>query len=217
MAAVGPHAGRLQSNVNRMEISMKNKTAFLAWVASAAALAGLGTTPVLAQAPAGKPAGVLAASASLTATVTKVDSKDRWVTLKLADGTTFDVQAGPEVKNFAQIKVGDKVTASQDETVAIAVVSGDQAPPMASSGSTTTSAPLGAKPMGVEVDLVTLSGKVTAIDYGKRLVTLVGPKGNSHTVQVGPAVQRFDNIKQGDQVVLNIKRVTTIQVAAPGK
>lgn len=196
---------------------MKNKNAFLAWTAGAALLGGFGAASALAQTPAGKPAGVIAASATLTATVTKVDPKDRWVTLKLADGTTFDVQAGPQVKNFAQIKVGDKVTASQDESVAIAVVSGDKAPPMASSGSTTTTAPLGAKPMGVEVDLVTLSGKVTAIDYDKRLVTLVGPQGNSHTVQVGPAVQRFDNIKEGDQVVVNIKRVTTIQVAAPGK
>jgi hypothetical protein len=49
----------------------------------------------------------------------------------MADGTTFDVQAGPAVKNFAQIKVGDVVTASQDETVAIAVVRGDKAPPAA--------------------------------------------------------------------------------------
>lgn len=196
---------------------MKNRSAFIAGAASAVLLGGLASMAALAQSPAGKPAGMIAASTTLTATVTKVDAKDRWVTLKLADGTTFDVQAGPQVKNFAQIKVGDTVTASQDETVAIAVVSGDAAPPMASSGSTTTGAPLGAKPMGVEVDLVTLSGKVTAIDYGKRLVTIVGPQGNSNTVQVGPAVQRFDNIKQGDQVVLNVKRVTTIQVTAPGK
>lgn len=196
---------------------MKNTNALLGWTATVALLGVFGVADTQAQSAADKPAGMIAASATLTATVTKVDAKDRWVTLKRADGSTFDVQAGPEVKNFAQIKVGDKVTASLDETVAIAVVSGDAAPPMASSGSTTTGAPLGSKPMGVEVDLVTLSGKVTAIDYQKRLVTLVGPQGNSHTVQVGPAVQRFDSIKQGDQVVVNVKRVTTIEVAAPGK
>jgi hypothetical protein len=54
-----------------------------------------------------KASGAVSASVELTATVLKIDAKDSWVTLQLADGTTFDVHAGPAVKNFAQIKVGD--------------------------------------------------------------------------------------------------------------
>ena len=40
------------------------------------------------------------------AVVTKVDSKTRTVTLKDKDGTFTNFVAGPEIKNFPQIKVG---------------------------------------------------------------------------------------------------------------
>jgi hypothetical protein len=71
--------------------------------------------------------------------------------------------------------------------------------------------------MGVEVDLLTISGKVTAIDYAKRLVTLQGPEGNSRTFQAGPLVQRLNDVKTGDTVQVNVKRVTTIEVMPRGK
>jgi hypothetical protein len=181
---------------------------------AAAALLGAATLPALAQ---DKPAGSVTASETRTATVTKIDAKDRWVTLKLADGTTVDVQCGPQVKNFAQIKVGDKVVATQQDTVSVEVVPPGQAAPNVSGGSATVSAPLGAKPMGVQVDTVVVSGKVTQIDHAKRTVTLQGPEGNSHSFVVGPAAKKFNAVKMGDVVIITIKSATSIQVESPGK
>lgn len=192
---------------------MKNKRALLLSTLAMFAVGG----PALAQDPMSKPSGAISASVKLTATVTKIDAKDRWVTLKLADGTTFDVQAGPAVKNFAQIRVGDKVVADQEETVAVAVLPPGAPPPVVAGGSSMTGAPAGSKPMGVEVDLLTIAGNVTAIDYAKRRVTLQGPDGNSHTFQVGPLVQRLNDVKTGDTVQVNVKRVTTIEVMPRGK
>ena len=132
---------------------------------AAVALATLGAAPVSAQ---DKPAATVTTSVTHTATVTKIDAKDRWVTMKMEDGGMLDVEAGPEVKNFAQIKVGDHVSFTQADTVAIEVVPAGQAAPNVSGGSAVVSAPLGAKPMGIKVDTVQVSGAVTAIDYGKR-------------------------------------------------
>jgi Cu/Ag efflux protein CusF len=162
-----------------------------------------------------KPAATMTTSDTATATVTKVDRESRWLTLKREDGVLIDVQAGPEVKNFAQIKVGDKVIATQQNTVTIEVVPAGQAAPNVSSGSKTVSAPAGSKPMGVQADTVTVSGKVTAIDYGKRTVTLQGPHGNLHSFVVGPEAKKFDAVKVGDVAVMTVKTLTSIEVQSP--
>lgn len=53
------------------------------------------------------------------AVVTKVDSKTRTVTLKDKDGTVTNFVAGPEIKNFPQIKVGDRLTVTHELAVVI--------------------------------------------------------------------------------------------------
>ena len=197
---------------------MKNNYVSLFSATAALVLATFSAAPVLAdQAQMDKPAGMISASKTVTATVTKIDKEDRWVTLKLADGSLVDIQAGPAVKNFAQIKVGDVVTAKQEDTMAIEVVPAGQAAPNVSGGTAMVTAPMGDKPMGVMVDKTVVSGKVTAIDYDKRSVTLLGPAGKSRTLEVGPDVQKFNAIKNGDNVVLTLKTATMIDVSAPAK
>jgi len=196
-------------------MNQKKFVALLSATAVAASLT-LGAATVMAGAH-DKPAGAASASITRTATVTKIDKKDRWITLKLADGNLIDVQAGPAVRNFDQIKVGDQVSASQEDTLTIEVLPAGQAAPNVTGGSAIVTAPKGAKPMGVVVDTTVVSGKVTAIDYATRTVTLVGPEGNSRTIQAGPAVQKFDAVKQGDVVVLTLKTATAIQVTTPAK
>ena len=194
---------------------MKNNYASLLSATAAVALATLSAAPVLADEA--KPGGSISASTTRTATVTKIDQKDRWITLKLTDGTLVDVQAGPAVKNFPQIKVGDKVVASQQDTVTIEVVPAGQAAPNVTGGTAIVTAPAGTRPMGVMVDTTVITGAVTAIDYDKRTVTLLGPEGNSRTLEVGPAAKKFNAVKKGDNVVLTLKSSTTIEVTAPAK
>lgn len=194
---------------------MKNNFASLLSATVAVALATLAAAPVLADEA--KPGATIAVGTTIKATVTKIDQKDRWVTLKMADGSVVDVQVGPAAKNFPQIRVGDVVTANQEETLAVAIVPAGQAAPNATGGSAMVTAPAGSKPLGVMVDTTVVSGQVTAIDYAKRSVTLLGPAGNSRTIQAGPAVQKFDAIKKGDNVVLTLKTATTIEVTAPAK
>lgn len=196
---------------------MSTKFSFTPSITAIVALAALAAAPAFADAQDQPPPLSATASETRTATVTKIDAQDRWVTLKLADGSLVDVQAGPAVKNFAQIKVGDRVSATQQDTVTIEVVPAGQAAPNVSTGSATVSAPPGAKPMGIQVDTATVSGEITAVDYDKRLVTLKGPRGDSHTFEVGPGAPEFNKVKKGDVVVVTVKSATTIEVLPPAK
>ncbi|MCL4780109.1 MAG: hypothetical protein KJ049_07940 [Gammaproteobacteria bacterium] len=183
--------------------------------AATLALLTLAAAPVHAQTP--PPGGSISITGTITATVTAVDQKDRWVTLKRADGSVVDIQVGPEAKNFPQIRVGDQVTAQHQETVDITVIPPGQAAPNVSAGSSLVTAPAGSKPLAVQVDTAVITGQVTAIDYDDRLVTLLGPLGNSRTLVVGPAARRFNEVKVGDNIQLTLKSSTMIEVTAPAK
>ncbi len=67
-----------------------------------------------------KPAGDVKVTLKGTVTVSKIDMKTRIVTLTGQEGRTFKVKAGKEVA-IEKLKVGDKVLAEYQETVAIAV------------------------------------------------------------------------------------------------
>ncbi len=63
----------------------------------------------------------------------------------------------------------------------------------------TGSAPQGAKPGALVVETVTWSGKVTAVNYTKRTVTLQGARGKAVTLNAKNA-RNLDQVKVGDKV-----------------
>ncbi|MCL4791820.1 MAG: hypothetical protein KJ040_07180 [Gammaproteobacteria bacterium] len=191
----------------------KKKLAILSAVS--VALLTLGAAGINAQTP--PPGGSISVTGTITATVTAIDTKDRWVTLKRADGSLVDIQVSPEAKNFPQIRVGDQVTAQHSETVDITLIPAGQAAPNVSGGSSLVTAPAGSKPLAVEVDTAVITGTVTAIDYDLRLVAVLGPLGNTRTLQVGPAARRFNEVKVGDNIQITLKSSTMIEVTAPAK
>jgi hypothetical protein len=75
-------------------------------LAAATALAQTGAA-VAAKSDPGKVA--MAEAVRMAATVEAIDKDKRLVTLKGPEGNSFVVQAGAEVRNFDQIKVGDQV------------------------------------------------------------------------------------------------------------
>ena len=54
-----------------------------------------------------------------TAVVEAIEAASRTVTLKKPDGTIVSVVAGPDIKRFAEIKIGDKVNARYYENVIV--------------------------------------------------------------------------------------------------
>ena len=148
-----------------------------------------------------------------TATVESINAEDRTVVLKHPDGSTSTYKCGPEVRNFGQIKVGDQVTATLAESVAVVLVKGGMAP-AAGTASAVVRAPMGAKPGVQTVDTIGFTAKVISMDLPNRTVTLQTVDGENHTVKVGPDVD-LKNINLGDDVGVKLTRAFAISVQSP--
>jgi hypothetical protein len=149
----------------------------------------------------------------VTATVKAIDKKNRVVTLQSSDGKESKVKCGPEVRNFAQIRVGDEVKTALLETVELFVTGSGE--PAAERVTEVDRAPLGSKPGFAAIDAVEVKASVVAIDYLSRKVTLKGPEGNVVNVTAGPEVKRLNEVKVGDSVVARLTRAVSIEVSKP--
>lgn len=153
----------------------------------------------------------------VTATVTAIDQKTRKVTLTGEQGNSLTFVAGPEVKNLAQVKKGDKVTFETVESVALVVTPKGVAAPSAGQMTKVKAAKPGEKPGVVAVRTTQVTATVTAIDYKARTVTLKAVDGTETTLKVGPQAKRFNEVKKGDEVTVNMTEATAIKVTAPTK
>jgi hypothetical protein len=89
--------------------------------------AGLITTPAMAaDAPAAKatPAYIAGSAIRTDAEVMSIDLPSRKVGLKLEDGTIAQVVVGKEVRNLAQVKVGDHVVAEYARALSLKLKKG---------------------------------------------------------------------------------------------
>lgn len=191
---------------------MKNrKTVFtpVARLAATGLLAGLLALPMAAQARV-----VGAALTTVTGKVTAVDPASRTITLQGANGNVMDVQAGPNVRNFKQIKPGDSLTLDYYESVAIDVRrAGSGAPEVVTETAATRSAK-GAKPGGAMGRQTTITAEIWHINKSANLVTLKGPQGGLRTIQVqDPALQaRLAQLKEGDLVDFTITQAVAAAI-----
>ena len=161
-------------------------------------------------------AGVAAQEAALLydGEVTKIDAATRTVTLKNKDGETTIV-AGPEVKNFAEIKVGDHFDVVYELAVAIELVKVKNPGTTSEQVSTsTTTAPQGDKPGIITTNTVTATASVEAIDTAKNTVTLKGPQGNIFKVKV-QSPDLLKDISTNDQVKVVYTEAIAAVVSAP--
>ncbi len=182
-------------------------------------LVGNLATAALAMAIAGgaqaaQPKGVeLSDSVVLTAEVVGVDKADRIVTLIGPRGNVVDVEAGDEVRNFDQITVGDKVTVTFYESVAVYLgIPGTQ--PEEDAALVVGRAAEGDKPAAMVAGAVDVSATVKGIDKNKRELTLELPDGNVVKSEVDPAASAFDSLEVGDSIHARLTRAFAISVEA---
>ena len=109
------------------------------------------------------------------AVVEAIESSSRMVTLKKADGTFVSVTAGPDIARFAEIKIGDKVTARFYENVVVQVKQpGEPDVNTATKGTTPSEQVL---PGGTKARQRTITATITAIDPALPSITFTGPNG----------------------------------------
>ena len=141
--------------------------------------------------------------------VLAVDAKLRDVTIAGAGGDTVVVTCGQQVKNFAQIKVGDAVKVKYTETLTIHVE--ESGTPSATTESATAEAQPGEKPHGSISEKAQMSATITAIDTTKGTATLKGYRGNEFEVMPRHR-ENLHKVKVGQLVVFTYEHAMAVSV-----
>jgi ribosomal 50S subunit-recycling heat shock protein len=175
-------------------------------IAAAALISLFGLTNAQAQV---KGASV-SSSETVKATVMSVNQKTREVTIKTDDGQVHSFIAGDQVKNLAQVKKGDIITAVYTEEVAYEVLAHNKAAGAQSTAAVASAKP-GAMPAGAVAQQVTVTVQITAIDPSVPSVTFKGPEGNTKTIKVKDP-QKLVGVKVGDMVDITYTESLAVKV-----
>ena len=169
-------------------------------------------TSVVATAE-GVPGGTVLDAVRTTATVTALDPAQRTYTLKRADGKEATFTAGPEMVNYPQLRVGDRVIATQVEQMAL-FLRPQGAAPAPGESKVISLAPKGAKPGLLAVRTSEVTAKIWTVNVAKHTVKLQLADGSVKTFKVRPDV-RLETVKPGDVVVAGLTESVTIKVESP--
>ena len=178
----------------------------IAWPAAA-------QTAVMAGSAPGK-AGV-AQTVKLTATITAIDKATRDVTLKGPQGNEVTVTAGPDVKNFDKMRVGDQVDVQYVEAVTLELKKGGGQPVARTEQAGAKGAKPGEQPAGIVGRQVTIVADVVAVDPAKQIVTLQGPQRTVNLTVSDP--EQFKRIAKGDQVEATYTQALAMAVEPAAK
>jgi hypothetical protein len=184
----------------------------LAAVLSAVALVPLASAQtrdaVVATAPGA--AGV-AQTVDFNAKITAIDKASRTITLKGPKGDEVKVVAGPDVKNFNQLKVGDEVKAQYAESLVLELKKGGGQPVAKTEKSAAASAKPGEKPAAIGARQVTVVGDVTKVDAATQKVTVKGPQRTVELKVRDP--EQFKRIAVGDQIEATYTEAVAVAVS----
>ena len=189
---------------------------FLVGSTIAAALA----LPVMAQTGAavvekGPGVATAAQTVKLTAAIVAIDAATRSITLKGPQGKEVTVTAGPEVKNFAQMKVGDQVNVAYIEALTLELKKGGGKAIARTEQAGMAGAKPGERPAGLVGRQVTIVADVVDLNAAAQTVTLRGPQRTVELKVRDP--EQFKLVAKGDQVEASYTEAVAIEVTPAAK
>jgi Cu/Ag efflux protein CusF len=151
-----------------------------------------------------------------TATVEAVDQATRMVTLKGPKGNSITFKASDEVRNLAQVKVGDTVKFAYYESLAVRVLKKGEPFPKAGESAAMSRAKQGEKPAGVVGAETSVNVTLMAIDKKAKTATLKGEDGKTVTVKpLHP--EKLNEVKVGDRAVITYTEAIAVKVEPAAK
>ena len=170
-----------------MEISTKSETLRNAvWLALLLAVTAFAQTKTLT----GK-------TEVVTGTVEAIQADTRIVTVKGPKGNYVDIEVPKESKKFANLKVGDKVTARYYENLILRLKAPGEPEPNTAEAALTPS--LGSKPGGTAATQRTITAVIDAIDPKVPSISFKGPNGWAYSSRVADK-KALAKVKVGDRV-----------------
>ena len=148
--------------------------------------------------------------------VSKVDKKNRTIYFKNNEGESRFV-AGPEIKNFDQIKKGDRLNVTYELAVAIELIKtkSDGIRSKVETSSETASK-TGEKPSRTISNTTTIIADIVDVDRAKKLVSVKGPSGKVTVVTVKNP-QLLADVNIGEQVKVVYYDAMAASISAPKK
>jgi hypothetical protein len=156
----------------------------------------------------------VAETVKLTATISAIDAATRAVTLKGPQGKEMTLTAGEQVKNFAQLKVGDQVNLQYVEALSLELKKGSTAAPSRTEQAGAAGAKPGERPAGMGGRQVTIVAEVVDVNAQTQVVTLKGPQRTVELKVKDPA--QFKLIAKGDRVEATYTEAVAV-VVEPAK
>lgn len=153
----------------------------------------------------------------ISAEVIGIEKATRTLTLKGPKGEVVDLVASDEVKNFDQIKLGDRVLARYAEALTLEL----KKPGTAASDAVTVRedaarAKPGERPAVAGARQVSALVKVVAVDPKASTIRVKGPKGNETTLNVQNPDQ-FKVVKKGDLIEVTYTEAIALSVEPASK
>jgi len=183
--------------------------------AAALALACAGSSGSSDQAPLRREDAALI---QFQARVVAVDQKKRLVTLADESGGEATFEADAAVKNFAQIKVGDRLIGTLAESLVLELrePTAEEREAGPSILEVLATAEPGHRPAGEFVREIRAVLEIAAIDKQAGTATLRGPAGNLRTIRARDP-KNLDLVKVGDPVVATYTEAMRLEIVAPPK
>lgn len=154
--------------------------------------------------------GMVTRTIEVSAQVVGIDRRTRTVTLKGPNDKVADIVAGPEVRNFDQIRTGDMVFVRYVQALSLELrkTTGSRDLTVAAAGA---SAAPGERPGAAVAGQVTAVADVIAVDPANMVITLRGPRGNIVDLHVKNP-DHFKVVKAGDQVDVTYTEAMALSV-----
>lgn len=148
------------------------------------------------------------------AEVVAISAEDRRITLRREDGTTREIVAGEEVRNFDQIAVGDTLRVKQRESMNVALCPPGTEVKAVEGAYGAMRAPKGAKPGAAGGWAASTRVRVESIDPERGIVVFSKASGElaAHKVKTPQGREFVKGLKVGDVVQLDFAKATAISV-----
>jgi hypothetical protein len=158
--------------------------------------------------------GRISSEITASAEVVSVDARTRGIVLRRQDGSTFKVQAGDEVRNFAQIRSGDMLRVRYAETLDARLLPAGSSLEPAEAAVAAGRAEAGAKPGGIAAAGVSFRARVESIDRERSIIVCSLFSGERLERYVGTAEGRafIAKLKVGDVVQFEYAEALAVSV-----
>jgi hypothetical protein len=134
---------------------------------------------------------------TVSGTIETIDDSRHTVNIRKPDGKIETINVPVNVKQFDQLKVGDKVSATYNNTVTARLKPPSEAPVDNMAGS--TSMGQNAESGGTAAMLRTMTVTVTDVDKNAQSISVVGPNDWRYSRRVADPTL-LDKIKPGDKI-----------------